>query len=305
MNKSILIFFIIAFGLSLGLAYWLYLLTPVSGDSAVRLVVIESGQSFNSISDELSAAGLLRSREIFKFYSLLSGSARSFKAGEYAIPSSLGVSEIVRLLVVGPPDIKIAITEGESMFEIDVKLSRAGIIQSKQLLNFDWKILKKTYEFLAQVKSLEGFLFPDTYFIAPKSSLDGIVRKFLENFQNKAWPELTKNKLPISTYKLLILASIIEKEVPLHNDRLLVSGILQKRLEIGMPLQVDVELWTYQNYGLPSKPIANPGIDAIFAALHPKPSSYLYYLSDPKTKKTIFSETLEEHNDNRARYLSR
>ena len=72
-----------------------------------------------------------------------------------------------------------------------------------------------------------------------------------------------------------------------------------------MPLQVDAAPDTYKYYGLPSKPIANPGLDAIYAALYPKTSDYLYYLSDPRTKKTIFSRTLEEHNENRFRYLKK
>ena len=104
---------------------------------------------------------------------------------------------------------------------------------------------------------------------------------------------------------ILILASLIEKEVPFHADRLMVSGILRKRLAIGMALQVDSAPETYQSQGLPREPITNPGLDAIFAAANPRSSPYLYYLSDPKTKKTIFAENFEQHKENKWLYLKK
>ena len=98
------------------------------------------------------------------------------------------------------------------------------------------------------------------------------------------------------------MASLIEKEVKTKQDKELVSGILWKRLEINMPLQVDCELKTYENLGLPIGPICNPGLKSIIAAIEPKHSEYLYYLSTPEGE-TIFSKTLEEHNIAKAKYL--
>ena len=130
-------------------------------------------------------------------------------------------------------------------------------------------------------------------------------------------------------YEALTLASIIEREVPFFEDRAIVAGILEKRLSIGMPLQVDATVLyvacayrydgcrelterdfrvkssynTYLYKGLPPTPIANPGIEAIKAALNSTPSPFLYYLSDPETRRTVFSRTLEGHARNKTLYL--
>jgi UPF0755 protein len=129
----------------------------------------------------------------------------------------------------------------------------------------------------------------------------------------------------------LILASLLEREVSDFKDRQIVAGILLKRLGVGMPLQVDATICyikksegqedcyplqpadfkkdspynTYVNRGLPAGPIGNPGRAAIEAAMSPQKSAYWYYLSDPETGKTIFSETLDTHAANRVKYLNR
>jgi len=100
----------------------------------------------------------------------------------------------------------------------------------------------------------------------------------------------------------MVMASILEKELKIKEDKEIASGLLWKRIRVGMPLQVDAFMWTYQNRGLPEFPIANPGLDSIKAALSPKDSPYWYYLSTPEGK-TIFSKTLEEHNIAKAKYL--
>ena len=101
---------------------------------------------------------------------------------------------------------------------------------------------------------------------------------------------------------MIIMASLLEKELKTNEDKEIASGILWKRIKSGIPLQVDAEMWTYENYGLPQKPISNPGLDSILAALNPKESQFWYYLSTPEGK-TIFSRTLEEHNIAKVRYL--
>jgi UPF0755 protein len=128
-----------------------------------------------------------------------------------------------------------------------------------------------------------------------------------------------------------VLASLVEREVPLAEDQRRVAGILEKRLAVGMPLQVDATIChikkiragssvgcyplspldfavdspynTYLHMGLPPQPIGNPGIQAIMAVLDPLPSRYWYYLSDPATGKTVWSETLDEQEANRVKYL--
>ena len=104
------------------------------------------------------------------------------------------------------------------------------------------------------------------------------------------------------TSEIVVMASILEKEVKTKEEKELVAGVLWKRIKFGMPLQVDASMWTYEYLGLPSKPIANPGLEGIKAAINPQSSLYWYYLSTPDGK-TLFSKTLEEHNITKAKYL--
>jgi len=172
-------------------------------------------------------------------------------------------------------------------------------------------------ELYDEMPELEGYLFPDTYWIRRGASLEEIVEKMKTNFQEK-----TKG-LEI-TPEIVIMASLIEKEVKTKEDKELVSGILWKRLEDKMPLQVDATITyitgkrttkiskeetqidspynTYKYLGLPIGPICNPGLESIMAALYPKDSEFWYYLSSPEGK-TYFSKTLEEHNIKKAKYL--
>ena len=187
-------------------------------------------------------------------------------------------------------------------------------------------VLLEKHLFLNSAKNLEGFLMPDTYKFFQSSSPETVAEVFLDNFQKKTEP-LWSNQNDI--YRTIIIASLVEKEVPLPDDKRIVAGIIFKRLSVGMPLQIDASVvygvcqgkfldcspltaadfkrdFPYNTYlykGLPPGPIANPSLESIKVVLSPQKSSYWYYLSDPSTKKTVFSKTLEEHGENRARYL--
>lgn len=192
---------------------------------------------------------------------------------------------------------------------------------------------------LPQGMGVEGYLFPDTYRVFDGTAISDIVVKMLDNFDRKITTdlrqEITQQKKTL--HEIITLASLIEKEVAGDDDRAIVSGILWKRLAAGIPLQVDATVIyaksqlgngvsklnnagnanskisladtkidspynTYKYRGMPSGPIANPGISAIRAAVYPKASPYLYYLSAPDGR-TIFSRTLDEHNAAKAKYL--
>jgi len=309
--KRVIIYYCIVGIVSLALAYFLHLLRPVTLDKIETTLVIPSGYSLKEISHLLYQKNLIRSPFAFRWYAILSGSAWRLQAGGYFIQSSMSIPQIIGLLTTGPKEVELSISEGKTLVDIDALLAEFKIIQKGELVDYQWQWLKNSYEFLIAAKSLEGFLFPDTYRFYPASAVDVVMKKFLDNFTAKAWPLLKDCQISIdhchglNAYQILIMASLIEKEVPFDDDRFLVSGVLHRRLKIGMPLQVDAAPNTYKYYGLPPQPIANPGLMAIKAALNPKPSSYLYYLSDPKTKKTIFSKTLEEHNKNRWLYLQK
>ena len=174
---------------------------------------------------------------------------------------------------------------------------------------------------------LEGYLYPDTYRVFRDASARDIVQRMLENFERKLTPELRGEigRRGKSIGEVITIASLLEKEVADPEDRRIVAGILEGRLASGMPLQVDATVNyitgkhetpsaadlavdspynTYRYPGLPPTPISNPGLGAIRAAISPRPSDYRYYLSPPDGR-TIFSRTLPEHVQAKARYLKR
>lgn len=268
-----------------------YFMAPVNTSAAPQKFIVEKGQGMRDIAAELDKEGLIKSPAVFVLYSIASGSAGKLKAGTYELSQAMNVFRIVDSLRAGPKeDLAIFVREGETLLDIEAKLVKAGVIKAKELSRYPGK-------------SLEGFLFPDTYRFFPNSPVDSVVKKFSSNFYKQAVPALKDSTNDF--YGTLIIASILEKEIPFHDDRRLVAGLLYRRLRIGMALQVDAAPWTYENRGLPPKPIANPGLDAIRAAANPQASEYLYYLSDPATKKTIFSKTFEEHKANKVKYLKK
>jgi UPF0755 protein len=311
-------------------AYFFYGLQPVSDvttESTVEFKVTK-GEGLKSIGGRLSRAALIKSIAVFKMYALISGKAQSFQPGLYKISPAMSVPAIVNELTSpGRNEVTVTIPEGVTVKDVDNILQQFGVLE-KPLLNYPWKQLADRYPYLANVHSLEGFLFPDTYRFQFDSSAETILKIFLDNFNKKAWSRLKERE---NWYDYLILASYLEREVPEFEDRQIVAGILLKRLKLGMPLQVDATISyikcngmfkncenikisrddlklaspynTYERLGWTPSPIANPGEAALAAALNPKASSYLYYLSAAKSKETIFSKTLEEHNINRAKFL--
>ncbi len=200
----------------------------------------------------------------------------------------------------------VTIIEGETVREIDKLLASEGVIEAGSL-----------------PLELEGYLFPDSYeFFVPHNTA-AVVARIQENFKRQVEPLIPKDR---DLKEIITVASIIEKEASNSYDRKLVSGIIWKRLKGGIPLQVDASICyikaednclpitaddlkikspynTYLYKGLPPGPISNPGLDAIYAALHPQNSEYWYYLSNPKTKRIVFAVDLEEHNKNIIKYL--
>lgn len=296
-------------------------LQPVDGEGAESGdFEITEGEGFLSISHRLYGAGFIRSPYAFEFLALFTGSAGRFKPGIYALNPSRASFEILSELTIGPHrEILLRIPEGASVYEIDGLLGDAGIIEKGGLIN------------LSEKENLEGIMFPDTYRFFKKSDVEDVAEKLTKNFKKKT-SEILKEGGDYSVKDILIMASLVEKEVPDHEERRIVAGIIKKRLRVGMPLQIDATICyikkiqgyprlqdchplsrldfgvdsqynTYLYKGLPPGPIGNPGISAISAVVDSVESPYWFYLSDQETKDTIFSETIEEHNENRAKYL--
>jgi UPF0755 protein len=157
----------------------------------------------------------------------------------------------------------------------------------KRFENFDKDI------FFSIAKDKEGYLFPDTYFFTGRETEKEVVAKMEDNF---------KKKVGEIKPEVLVMASLLEKESKLPEEKKIISGILWKRLEVGMPLQVDAELDTYRYKELPPRPISNPGLESIEAAKNPVASEYWYYLHD-KNGNIHYAKTFEEHKINKEKYL--
>ncbi len=175
---------------------------------------------------------------------------------------------------------RVTIPEGFNVRQIAGRLEEAGLFPAG--------------DFAKLAQSEEGFLFPDTYEFYGHAGPEEVVLKMKENFLKKVGPEVTRD--------VIIMASLLEEEAAKTEDRKIISGILWKRLEAGMALQVDAEPDTYDYLGFPPGPISNPGLDAIEAALNPKLSPFWYYLSD-KEGNIHYAKTFEEHKQNRLKYL--
>ena len=307
--------------------YFFYALSPIRAQTGATAAVFEirAGEGFREIGSGLAAAGLVRSAFVFDAFLFFSGRAAQLKPGEYQLDQAMSASAIAdELTNSAESEITVTIPEGSNIYEIDGILSKALVIHQGDLINFH------------DEGNLEGRLFPDTYQFFTGTDVKAVVQKFFDNWNTKAESILGSDESHCvaspACEKNLILASLVEKEVPTPEDQRIVAGILLKRLAANMYLDLDATICyaklgsgpfsgtgcyplapldfkidspynTYSRKGLPPAPIGDPGISAISAALNPQSSSYWYYLSDPETKKTIFAKTLEEQNLNRQKYL--
>ena len=325
---GILVFF-------MGLVLFIGSIQPRNKISEISNVVyfkIGKGTGISEIAGDLYADDIIKSKFAFEFYSYISGKGSSFKPGTYELSSNQSVPEIASIITSGPRKISATIIPGMTLKEADDYLSALRIINQNELSGFDVNSEKGKYSFLKNAKSLEGFVFPDTYQFFAGSDVKTVVEKILDNFGSKIAPYLANLQDPAGNGNMnwLITASILEKEVISEGDLRMVVGVFQNRISKNMPLQVDATVIyakcqgrfldcpplnsedfkidspynTYKYKGLPVGPISNPGLVAIKAALDPEPNNYLFYLSDPNTKRTIFSQTLQEHSRNRSKYLS-
>jgi UPF0755 protein len=296
------------------------MLRPASraGVSA-RAFEVKNGEGFRAIAAKLSSEHLIRSKLAFEGYALLTGSARHLKPGFYELTPSMSAQNVLGQLVSGiTREAKVTIPEGSNVYDIDELLASAGVLPAGEFAKE------------AIAKNLEGYLFPDTYRFYLKSDTADVFQKFADNFKRQMTPLLPQDAKKARA--AIVVASLLEKEVPEMHDRQVVAGIIVKRMDADQALQIDATVCyvkrmakpekncypvttldtqisspynTYLHLGLPPGPIGNPGISALQAALSPVESPYWYYLTDPVTKTTIFSKTLTEHEENRTKYLFR
>jgi len=257
------------------------------------LIHISSGESLSSISSELINNQAIRSNFTLKVFIKLIGTKKGIISGDYLIKKNSPVWIVAWQISRGHHNvlpIKVTLKEGITKKDI------AKILADK-IPNFNIDL------FLSDPRSKEGYLFPDTYFFYSLSSTDEILTDITANFQkriNGIDKDIKSGNHSLSD--IIIMASILEKEAGGKNDIAIISGILWKRIQLGMPLQVDAAPNTYKEIGLPDSPIDNPGLLAIKAALHPQESGYLFYLHD-KNGNVHYAVDFNEHKSNINKYL--
>jgi UPF0755 protein len=329
-NKVVFSFFLLLIVSSLWFYYQIYFPQSSFCDEET-IFSVSRGENFIEISRKLKEEELIKNEFFFQVYAFLSGKFRNFQVGSYSLCLNRSVVDIVDTIHQGKTiQIKLTIIEGWNLKDV------ADYLEKLKVVNKD-SFLKKTKNFKSDQSfsflkdkpdeaDLEGYLFPDTYFVPYGISEDSIIEIMLSNFDNKLSDNLKKElkNQEKTIFEAIIIASLIEKEVRTLEDKKLVSGIIQKRLKIGMPLQIDATISyitgkktvrisisetqidspynTYRYRGLPIGPICNPGLESIKAAIFPQESEYLFYLSKPDGE-TVFSKTLEEHNIAKNKYL--
>lgn len=292
---------------------------------------IQKGENAWEVGKKAEEAGIIKSQFYFVYYLWRESLVHNLMAGKYEIASSLSIPEIAVLTTRGEKEsaqIKITFPEGWNISEMAERLQKNGF-SKEEFLKFSQnppQEIRDEFNFLPKSGSLEGYLFPDTYYFAKDAKTENIIAKMLENFNLKLNKELRGeiSRQEKDIHEIVKMASIIEGEVRTQEDRKIVSGIFWKRIESGRPLQscatlayvlgvnkkqysyddtrVESPYNTYLNVGLPPGPISNPGLESIKASVYPTKTNFEYFLSDSETGKTVFSKTIDEHNLNKVKF---
>lgn len=299
------------------------LLVVPFGPSQARLVTIPAGSSVSEIAWTLERNGIVRSRYAFDVVARLQRG--TLKAGVYRFDHPAPMLSIYQRLRSGDVyTIALTIPEGYNIFDIANAVEKAGLGQKDAFLAAERTDTALIRDFDPKAASLEGYLFPDTYRMAPNMRPEQILGEMVDHFRHEA-RVLGLGKNVSST---VILASLIERETPVASDRPMIASVFTNRLAQGMPLDTDPSVIyaallenrfrgtiyasdlkaespynTYLHTGLPPGPICNPGIPSLEAAMHPAHSNFLYFVSDPANAgHSLFAATLEQHQKNVAAY---
>lgn len=296
------------------------------------VVDIPIGSTLSQITEILKEKELIKNKTLFKLYVRINNDTSKIKSGKYLFNQTYSNKAIIEDLTEGKvynDGIKITIPEGSTFFEVTNILvkNKLGDKSIYEELMSNTKEFKDEFKFLddENIKSLEGFLYPSTYYFKEEQTEKEILNHMLETFESKYTEKLQKRQKDLnqSLYEVINLASIVEKEAVLDEDRPIIASVFYNRMKIGMPLQSDATIQyifkerkksityndlkidspynTYKVQGLPPTPIASPGIKSIEAVLYPENTEYLYFVATIEGGNT-YSKTYEEHIKNVEKY---
>lgn len=300
-----------------------YILTPVGGQNSIKMHIAE-GTSASEVAMELERGRIVRNSLLFKLLLKTTGTDKAIKPGDYVFTQKQTMMEILHILKTGNMTQRlVTIPEGLTISQMAELLQEKGIVRKE-----DFLAAVKNGDFLVnggKRKTLEGFLLPDTYDFPPNYTASDIIKKMIREFENRVVPAyIEKQKsLPINLTldEVVIMASLVEREAKIPDERPIIASVYYNRLKKGMLLQCDATIQyalgenkpvltyddlkidspynTYIHKGLPPTAIANPGINSIKAVLAPRKTNYLFYVrNDVKNDGShVFTSTLEEHNE--------
>ena len=323
-KRTVLIFVIgVILALIAGGVYWYgEQMRPVaSADAKPQTIKVKSGMTSGAIADVLLEKGLIRNRTAFLLAARQAGLDKALQAGEYAVSRAMTVEQIIEVMAKGITVYsEFTVPEGFTVEQIAALLEEKGLARKERFLALARNYSPFDKRERPNVKyRAEGFLFPDTYRISRGASEEMILQTMAQEFSRKFTPELQAKAqaIGLSAYEVIVLASLIEREVQLAKERPMVARVFLNRIRIGMPLQscatiqyilgyakeeltiADTQLPspynTYLHQGMPPGPVANPGLSSIQAALNPAEGDWLYFVIDGKTGGHRFSRSLAEH----------
>lgn len=309
---------IITFSMAMVLLTLFYLFGEISHEykGAEKVFNVRSGEGFSSINYRLAKAGIISNPRVFHYYAKFKNDLGNMKAGAYKISPGTDLADLLEILTSGVGElIRVTIPEGKNLFEV------AKILEEKEITTYDdFLALAKNQEVVnalgIKAPSIEGYLFPETYFFAPNTPAKTVITTFLKQFK-EATKDIDLTHSSLTPHEVIILASIVEKETGAKWERPTIAGVYLNRLKKKMRLQADPTtiygIWenyngnlrrshllaktpynTYKINGLPLGPIANPSLAAIKAVLNPKSHNFIYFVS--KNDGThVFTPTYKEH----------
>jgi UPF0755 protein len=308
--------------------FYIALFVPPSKEKAWKEVQVTEGMSFKAISGQLQKEGIIRYRGYFEILGRLQGISRKVRTGYYGMNTNMSMWEVLEALRKGKIiEYEVVVPEGYNLYQVGWTLSGTPLISDPQ--EFIKLVKDKNYVHSLGVDAdtLEGYLFPDTYYLPKGIKLEDIPKKmvlrykavFDDSYRTRA------QELGLTEQQVITLASIIEKEAKVPSERKLISAVYHNRLKKGMKLQADptavygTKAWitrvtakdlkrkspynTYLHKGLPPGPIANPGQGAILAALYPEQVDYLFFVAQGNGSH-YFSHDFGSHEKAVGRYRS-
>lgn len=307
------------------LSAWFYFLDGFSTET--KIVDIPQGLGLSAIAEKLEGEGVIRKAEILFLSAFLSGTHRNLKYGEYVFSAGEAPYTVHRKLRRGEVSLrKVTFPEGITLVQMAGILDASQIVSREEFLALAENGEYSTKKLGADVSSLEGFLFPDTYFFVRGCSAEKVIETMLERFR-EACVTLGIASMQSDIKEIMTVASLVEKETAFPPERPLVSAVIRNRLRKGMKLEFDPTVIyalgekfdgnirkkdlsfpspynTYVVSGLPPGPIAAPGLDSIRAALEPADVDYLYFVSDGDGVH-VFSSTYGDHQNAVKRLLKK